>query len=310
MKYTGSKTKMTDGHEIFIHKWISEKSDPNPKGIVQISHGMAEHAARYEAFAGELVDNGYLVYANDHRGHGKTAVSLGHIGFFAENNGWLRVVEDMHEITSMIRKSHPGLPVFMLGHSMGSFLLRTYMFLYGNQINGAIISGTAGSPGILGDIGMMIANLEIKRKGLRGKSPLLHQLSFGGYNKAFKPARTDFDWLSRDQEEVDKYMEDPFCGAVFTAGFYRDLLWGLKTIHRKNNIDRIPKDLPIFIFSGDKDPVGKNGKGVSQVYNSLKKNGIEDIQLSLYKDGRHEMLNETNRHEVYQDVITWLNNHL
>jgi alpha-beta hydrolase superfamily lysophospholipase len=154
----------------------------------------------------------------------------------------------------MIQNAHPGLPVFLLGHSMGSFLLRTYMFQYGTRINGAIISGTAGSPGILGDIGMLVANLEIKRKGLRGKSQLLHQLSFGGYNKTFK--------------------------------------------------------LPILILSGDKDPVGKNGKGVSQVYQSLKKTGIKDIQLSLYPDGRHEMLNETNRHEVYRDVITWLDHHV
>lgn len=308
MKYTASKTKMTDGHEIFIHKWISEKSDP--KGIVQISHGMAEHAGRYEPFAEKLVDSGYLVYANDHRGHGKTAGSLDNLGFFAENNGWMRVVEDMNELTSLIRNAHPGLPVFLLGHSMGSFLLRTYMFLYGTRINGAIISGTAGSPGVLGDIGLLVANMEIKRKGLRGKSTLLHQLSFGGYNKAFKPARTDFDWLSRDHAEVDKYSNDPFCGTVFTAGFYRDLLWGLKTIHKKENISMIPKNLPILILSGDKDPVGKNGKGVSQVFQSLKNIGIKDIQLSLYPDGRHEMLNETNRHEVYRDLINWMDHHL
>ncbi len=308
MKHTGSKTKMTDGQDIFIHKWISEKSDP--KGIVQISHGMAEHAARYEPFAEKLTESGYLVYANDHRGHGKTAGSLDNLGFFAESNGWMRVVEDMNELTSMIQNAHPGLPVFMLGHSMGSFLLRTYMFHYGTRINGAIISGTAGSPGILGDMGILVANLEIKRKGIRGKSQLLHQLTFGGYNKAFKPARTDFDWLSRDHAEVGKYIDDPFCGTVFTAGFYRDLLWGLKTIHKKENVSMIPRNLPILILSGDKDPVGKNGKGVSQVYKSLKNAGAEDIQLSLYPEGRHEMLNETNRHEVYRDVITWLDHHI
>ncbi|MBA4366887.1 MAG: alpha/beta hydrolase [Desulfobacterium sp.] len=307
MKYTGFKAKMTDGQDIFIHKWESGTSAP--KAVVQISHGMAEHAARYELFAEKLTGSGYVVYANDHRGHGKTAGSLDNVGFFAENNGWLRVVEDLNEITLIVKESHPGLPVFMFGHSMGSFLLRTYMFLYGNRINGAIISGTAGSPGVLGDIGLLIANLEIKRKGLRGKSTLLHQLSFGGYSKAFKPTRTDFDWLSRDHAEVDKYIDDPFCGTVFTAGFYRDLLWGLKTIHKKENINMIPKNLPILILSGDKDPVGKNGKGVSQVYQSLKKAGAKDIQLSLYPDGRHEMLNETNRHEVYRDVILWLDHH-
>ncbi len=308
MKYTGAKTKMTDGHEIFIHNWISKKSAP--KAVVQISHGMAEHAARYEPFAEKLVDSGYIVYANDHRGHGKTAGSVDCLGFFAENNGWMRVVEDMNELTSLIRNAHPGLPVFLLGHSMGSFLLRTYMFQYGTRINGAIISGTAGSAGVLGDIGMLVANMEIKRKGLRGKSTLLHQLSFGGYNKAFKPTRTDFDWLSRDHAEVDKYSNDPFCGTVFTAGFYRDLLWGLKTIHKKENIGMIPKNLPILILSGDKDPVGKNGKGVSQVYQSLKNIGITNIQLTLYPGGRHEMLNETNRHEVYRDVINWMDQHV
>lgn len=308
MKQFGYTKAMTDGHEIFIYKWMSEEI--TPKAVVQIAHGMAEHAGRYGAFAEKLVGNGYIVYANDHRGHGKTAGSLDNVGFFAEHDGWMRVVEDLNEITATIKEDHPGLPVFLLGHSMGSFLLRTYMFLYGGNINGAIISGTASSPGLLGDIGSLVAGLEARRKGIRGKSMLMHNLSFGGYNKAFKPNRTDFDWLSRDQKEVDKYIEDPFCGAVFTAGFYRDLLWGLKTIHKKENIRRIPKNLPVFIFSGDNDPVGNNGKGVSQVYNSLKKNGIADIELSLYKDGRHEMLNETNREEVYRDVIAWMDSHL
>jgi alpha-beta hydrolase superfamily lysophospholipase len=295
--------------DIFVYKWLPE-NESGVKAVVQLSHGMAEHGKRYERFAEALTDSGYAVYINDHRGHGKTAGSVEALGYFADESGWDLVVDDMHRLTGVIKENHPGLPVFLLGHSMGSFLSRNYIYLYGNELKGVILSGTAADPGLLGSIGIRLAKHECRKKGKKAKSPLLDRLSFGSFNKAFKPARTDFDWLSRDNEEVDKYIHDPYCGEMFTAGFYLDLLKGIQTINLKSNTDLVPKDLPIFLFAGDMDPVGKNSKGVKQVFKVYQKAGIQDVTCKFYKEGRHEMLNEINREEVFGDIIKWLDNHI
>jgi alpha-beta hydrolase superfamily lysophospholipase len=280
------------------------------KGVVQIAHGMAEHAARYERFAGALTKAGYTVYANDHRGHGKTAVSLQEAGYFADENGWGKVVEDMHTLTGIIKNEYPNKPFFLFGHSMGSFLSRHYSMLYASQLSGLILSGTGGDPGVMGKIGLFIAKMDAKMHGKKAKSEIMNKLSFGAFNGAFKPNRTDYDWLSRDNAEVDKYINDPWCGAIFTAGFFCDMLRGIGYINKKENIAKIPVNLPIYIFSGAKDPVGANAKGVTQVYKALKDAGIVDVSLKFYEDGRHESLNEINREEVFKDVIAWLDKHL
>jgi alpha-beta hydrolase superfamily lysophospholipase len=267
---------------------------------------MGEHAARYERFAQTLTNEGYAVYANDHRGHGKTAGSLENIGYFADENGWEKVVNDLHTLSGIIKKENPNKPFFLLGHSMGSFLSRHYAMLYGNDLTGLVLSGTGGDPGAIGKIGLFIAKMEARLRGKRARSEMMTQLSFGAFNKAFKPNRTQFDWLSRDNAEVDKYIHDPWCGGVFTAGFFCDMLSGLGFVNRKENIMKIPKTLPIYLFSGAKDPVGANTRGVIQVYNVLRSAGINDVTLKFYADGRHEMLNETNREEVFGDVIAWL----
>jgi alpha-beta hydrolase superfamily lysophospholipase len=301
--------KTKDNENIFTYKWLPD-NEKDIKAIVQLAHGMAEHGKRYERFSEALNGSGYGVYINDHRGHGKTAGSLEALGFFADENGWDLVIDDMHQLTGIINETFPGLPVFLLGHSMGSFLSRNYIYRYGNELKGVILSGTAGDPGLLGALGILVAKRECKKKGKKTKSLLLDKLSFGSFNKAFKPARTDFDWLSRDPEEVDKYINDPYCGEVFTAGFYLDLLEGMKKINLQSNTNRVPKDLPIFLFAGDMDPVGKNGKGVKQIFKAYEKAGIRDVSCKLYKDGRHEMLNEINREEVFNDIIKWLDNHM
>jgi alpha-beta hydrolase superfamily lysophospholipase len=198
------------------------------KGAVQIAHGMAEHAGRYERFADALTKAGYAVYANDHRGHGKTAGSQKEVGYFADENGWEKVVDDMHTLTGIIKKECPKKPFFLFGHSMGSFLSRHYSMLYAKELTGLVLSGTGGDPGALGKIGLFIATIEAKLKGKKAKSEMMNKLSFGAFNGAFKPNRTDYDWLSRDNAEVDKYISDPWCGAVFTAGFFCDLLGGIK----------------------------------------------------------------------------------
>ena len=301
--------KASDGVQIFTYKWMPDDASV-VKGVVQIAHGMAEHAARYERFAEALTKAGYAVYANDHRGHGKTAGSQEEIGYFADETGWEKVVEDMHTLTGIVKKEFPKKPFFLFGHSMGSFLSRHYSMLYANELSGLVLSGTGGDPGIIGKIGLFIAKMDARIHGKKAKSEIMNKLSFGAFNDAFKPNRTDYDWLSRDNTEVDKYISDPLCGTVFTSGFFCDMLSGIGYINKKENIAKIPKNLSIYIFSGAKDPVGASTKGVTQVFKALKSAGIGDLTLKFYEDGRHEMLNEINRDEVFSDVIAWLNKHI
>lgn len=294
-----------DGKEIFATKWVS---DEKPKAILQIAHGMAEHIGRYADFATFLVNHGIYVYGNDHRGHGHTETCKEDRGYFADQNGYETVVEDMITLTNIIKRDYPSTPIILLGHSMGSFLSRRYIQLYGNHLHGVIFSGTGGHPGILGKVGHYIATREARKHGRRTASNRLNSLTFGSYNKAFKPNRTEFDWLSRDEKEVDKYIEDPLAGGVFTSGFFDDFFKGLLTIYDEDQ--KVPKELPIYFISGDKDPVGKNSKGVLQSYHQLQSVGLKKISYKFYPDARHEILNETNKQEVYNDVLHWILVHL
>ncbi len=296
--------KSSDEKEIFVYKWMPEEA--NAKGVVQIAHGMAEHAERYDRFAKYLNQHGYIVYANDHRGHGKTAGSIDKVGYLADENGFDLLVEDLQTLSSIIKNENPYLPLYLFGHSMGSFAGQKYIMEKDKRLDGLILSGSNGKQGIMLKIGSFIAKREIKKHGRKAQSQKLDKLIFSGYNKSFQPSRTDSDWLSRDEQEVDKYINDPYCGTVFTAGFFYDFLTGLMEVEDKNNIALVPKDLPIYIFSGDKDPVGKFGKGVIDLYNRYKDHGVKNLKYKLYKDGRHEMLNESNREEVMDDVVEWL----
>ncbi len=299
--------KTKDNQSIFTKKWVPEIN--KTKACIQIAHGMAEHIQRYSHFAEEMVKAGFAVYGNDHRGHGKTAGSLENIGYFADINGFNIVVEDMIKLTEIIKEENPGKPIFLFGHSMGSLLSRNYIINNSNYINGVILSGTMGSAGLLGIFGIGISKFQCWLKGQKAKSPLMDSLSFGQFNNAFKPNRTDFDWLTSDKKEVDKYMDDPYCGSIFSTGFFYDLLTGMYETFKSKNTAKIPKDLPMFIFSGDKDPVGNNKKAVEKVFQNYKKAGLKKIALKFY-DGRHEMLNEINKSEVYQDIIHWINTQL
>jgi alpha-beta hydrolase superfamily lysophospholipase len=290
------------GLDVFVYKWVPSGTI---KAVVQIAHGMAETAARYEGLAEQLTANGYLVYAHDHRGHGKTAGDVKKIGILGDDSFHF-MVQNMRQLQGIINEQNPGLPVFLLGHSMGSFLLQRYLCLYGHHIQGAVLSGSNGHGGLLLEFGRLLARWEVFWRGRDTRSNLINKLSFGDYNKPFKPNRTSFDWLSRDEAEVDKYIANPYCGGVFSGGFFYDFFEGLKLIQAKKEIQKIPKDLPIFILSGDKDPVGKFGKGVMKLVQAYKRMGQMNVHHKLYPGGRHEMLNETNRKEVMQDIITWL----
>jgi alpha-beta hydrolase superfamily lysophospholipase len=292
--------------EIFYYKWSPDDS-VNSKGIVQISHGMAELSARYERTASALTSSGYIVYANDHRGHGRTALSLDSIGYPGDRDGFSWMVRDMFQLSQIIKAENPSVPIFLLGHSMGSFLSQRYIQLHGGEIDGLVLSGTNGKQGLSLDIGILVARIEIKLRGRRAKSRTLNSLSFGSFNKSFHPSRTEFDWLSSDSSEVDKYISDEYCGRIFTAGFFNDFFEGLKEIENPSNMADIPRDLPVYIFSGEKDPVGGFTKGVMRLVQTYRSLGMKDVTYRFYKDGRHEMLNEINREQVVSDLIVWLN---
>jgi alpha-beta hydrolase superfamily lysophospholipase len=271
---------------------------------------MAEHSARYARLAEALTGAGYAVYASDHRGHGQTCVDDDDHGFFAESGGWDLVVSDLRAVTRFARDENPRLPMFLVGHSMGSFLARAYVIEDSRELAGLVLSGTAGDPGVLGKAGHLVARAEAAVRGRRHVSPMLNTLSFGQYNANFKPTRTDFDWLSRDETEVDLYVADALCGRVFTSGFWVDLLGGLGPINDRRQVARVRRDLPILLLSGDKDPVGDGGKGPRAVREQYAEVGVTDVTCTLYPGARHEIFNEVNRDEVTADLTAWLDAHL
>lgn len=296
-----------EGVKIYATKWLPEDQ---PKAVVQIAHGMAERRGRYQRFGEALTRNGFAVYINDHRGHGETAGTVENLGYLGDGDGFKCMVADMKEMNNIIKKDYPEIPIFLFGHSMGSFLSQKYISLYGNELKGAILSGTNGKAGAILNFGILIANIEMKKYGSKAKSERLNKLSFGNYNKAFKPNRTEFDWLSSNEKEVDKYIEDEYCGTVFTTSFYYYFLKGLKDIHTSEVMNKINKNLPIYIFGGSKDPVGNNGKGIVNLYKMYKNIRINNVEYKVYENGRHEMLNEVNGAEVMDDVVNWLNKQL
>jgi alpha-beta hydrolase superfamily lysophospholipase len=293
-----------DGVPVHVYRWLPEEG-AEVRGAVQIAHGLAEHAARYEHVAQALTDAGYAIYADDHRGHGRTAASEEELGFFAEDRGWARVLDDLYRLNRRIREEHAGQPVFLLGHSMGSFLTQQFLFTFPGAIDGAVLSGTSGDAGLLVEAGAVVARLERLRLGKRGRSKLLHTLGFGANNKPFEPSRTEYDWLSSDAAEVEAYIADPWCGFVATVQLWIDLLGGLRVIARQEHRERIPKDLPILVFSGDQDPVGKQTAAVTTLLDGYAAAGLRRVGHHFYP-GRHELLNDTGRDEVIADLIAWL----
>lgn len=295
-----------DGLGLFVRTWVP---DGEARAVVQMTHGMAEHSGRYERFAQALTDAGYAAWMHDHRGHGETSSAPAERGYFADDHGWDTAVEDIHTVSVAAQQAHPGLPLFYFGHSMGSLLGRDYVTRYGQDLSGAVFSGTAAHPGLLGKVGRAVATVESRIRGRRATSTLMNAMTFGSYNRDFTPTDTDFDWLSRDPAEVRAYVEDPRCGEVFTAGFFADLLGGVNRLQEL--AARVPHDLPLLVVSGDRDPVGgKGGGGVRDAAEAFRAGGVEDVTLELFPGARHELLNEINRDEVTDLVIGWLDDHL
>lgn len=302
------KLPSKDGvHQLHVVIW---EPDTEVKAILQISHGMVEFIERYGDFANYLNEKGILVVGNDHLGHGHTAEKDEDLGYFCPENMSATVVDDLHEVTTYIKGKYPNIPYILLGHSMGSFMARRYIMTYGSELTGAIISGTGSQPGAVLAGGKMVAGLIGAVKGERYRSPLLKSMAFGAYNKKIDNPRTVSDWLSKDEKIVDIYENDKFCKYDFTVDGYKTLFDSISFIQKPENIKKIPVDLPIFFISGTDDPVGNYGKGVEQVYDAYEAAGVKDIEIVLYHDGRHEMLNEIEREGVYEDVDTWIKRHI
>ncbi|WP_040198238.1 alpha/beta fold hydrolase [Candidatus Soleaferrea massiliensis] len=304
IKKTGQFDSSNGTHKIHYYVYTPVQE---PRAVLQLSHGMCEYLERYEPFASFLTRNGVLLCGSDHLGHGKSAGSLENLGYFAEKDGWKCLVEDQYRLTQTIKAHYAGLPYFLFGHSMGSFIARAYLTKYASQLDGALICGTSGGEK-LGGLGIALTGRIMRSKGPFYRSAKLQDLAFGQYNKRYEDAKTDFDWLTRDESIVHRYMHDPYCNFVFTASGFRDLFTLLKFVSRRRWAYAIPKDLPVLLLSGDMDPVGDYGRGVRKVYERLQKAGLDDVRLKLYPGARHEILNETNCKEVYADVLAWIEN--
>ena len=289
---------------IHVNQWTPLNREI--RGIVQIAHGVAEYGARYAPFAQYLCNNGFVVVANDHLGHGLSVVEGRPMVYLSDENGWEHVVDDMESIRRRTADVFPGKPYFLFGHSMGSFLARTHLIRHPGKLSGCVLCGTGHMNALIVAGGKWIADSEIKKLGKTAYSEKADQLAFGAYNKRFAPNRTAFDWVSLNEDNVDAYISDPLCGGKTTLGLFRDMMGGLGVICDQANIGKMDKNMPVFFIAGDQDPVGDMGRGVEKACKCFKKAGMRDVSIKLYHGMRHEILNEKTNRYVYQDVLNWL----
>lgn len=271
------------------------------KGILQICHGMSEHIERYHEFAEFLTEHGFYVVGHDHLGHGLSVAESEKYGFFHETDGNAYVIADIHTLRIKTEQKYPGIPYFLMGHSMGSFLLRQYLGLYSGGLSGAIIMGTGEQPNVILDAGKLVCKVLAKIKGWDYRSKLVHSMAVGGYEK-----KLGAGWLSKNEENVKRYSDDPMCGFMFTVNAYYHMFSGMKKMNQQESEAKTLKSLPLLFVSGSEDPVGNCGKAVENIYQKYKKCGYQDVTLKLYEGDRHEILNEDDRKEVFQDIFAWL----
>jgi len=290
---------------IFARRWLP---DGQPRGVVQIIHGVSEHSGRYAEFAEYLAQNGLAVTAHDQLGHGYSVAEGQRYCFFAEKDGWDKALADIAQVRALSQKLWPGLPYFMFGHSLGSFLLRSYLLTpLSAGLSGALLSGSGNISPARNKLAALLILLERKRLGAQGLSPLLYLAVQGGYNRQFRPNRTAADWLSSDTAMVDGYLADPFCRKLPTVGLFGDISRALSVIGKTRHMSSMANAPPLLLLSGENDPVGGNGRAVRKFYAQLKSVGCADVCLWLYPSCRHALLYESNRQEVYADILTWLN---
>jgi len=284
--------------------WLPEKE---PVAVLQIAHGVAEYIARYDGFARYLNEQGIAVVGHDHLGHGQSITANGTPVYFGDGNTWQTVVDDMYTLHNRLREQYPDTPLLLMGHSMGSFLARTYLIRYPGTVKAAILMGTGWQGGLTIDAGLAIAGIISAAKGNAGTSDFVTKLAFGSYNKTFKPHRTPFDWLSADTDNVDAYIADPLCGQPTTVGLFREMLKGFRYNQKFSHLDRMDHATPILLISGEADPVGMMSAGVRQTYKEFKRSGIRDVTMKLYPKLRHEILKEKAMQQtVYEDIGNWI----
>ena len=297
--------KMSDGNVNTIREIACDDAD----SCLVLSHGMQEHSGRYTRFAEFLNAHRIAFAAEDHRGHGQTALKNGGmsaLSFLAEKDGFNRVTQDVYEVILYVKQKFKGKPVYLFGHSFGSFIAQNLIELHGQDINKAVICGTAGPRRFLIAAAKAAGFAAKSLFGAKKRSVLMNALTFGLYNAKIPHPETRFDWLSRDKEAVSSFINDPLCASLASCGFLYDIYSGLNQIHRKSNIARIPKDLSVLLISGSEDPVGSYSKTVKKLYAEYKRQKIKDTRLILYEGARHELLNEINKEEVMNDVLAFL----
>ncbi len=291
--------------------YITWRPDGEIKAILQIAHGMVEYIDRYDEFACYLARNGIMVTGNDHLGHGESVRDVSYRGYFADEGGNEKVLADMNSLMDINKNEYPGIPYFFMGHSMGSFLVRQFLHTYTHQkLNGAVIMGTGYAPYAIVRLARIMAQMESKIFGATAESKLVNRLALGKNNEFVKNPRTKNDWLTKDEKIVDMYNNEPRNKFVFTNSAYVDMFSGIETLYDDANLEKMDKNLPVFIVSGDKDPVGNMGKDIIKLRHSYVKLGINDLQLKLYENDRHEILNELDRDQVYQDILEWMERHI
>lgn len=295
------------GRKIHAVRYLPEGQ---PKAVLQITHGMVEYIQRYDDFARCLTQRGFLVTGHDHLGHGGSIRTKEDYGYFAEQDANATVLADVHRLTQLTKEAYPGLPYFLLGHSMGSFYARQYLCQYGQELDGAIIMGTGCQPRMLVRAGKLLTSLVAAVKGWHHRSKLVTSVAFGSYNKRFEPVRTPKDWLTRDEAIVDAYIADERSSFIFTLNAYYAMFTGIGRLYDKTLLARMPKDLPIFFVAGEEDPVGDFGKGVCRAAQMCRDAGLTKVDLKLYPGDRHEILNELDRQNVYGDLAQWLESNI
>ena len=300
----------TDG-KTQLHGMRWEPEDGSVRAVLQICHGVAEHIARYDAFARYLNGLGIAVVGHDHLGHGLSLPEGGTPVYFGESNTWNTVVDDIYVLHQRIRLWYPDVPLCIMGHSMGSFLTRTYLIRYPGTVKAAVIMGTGWQPKAVIAGGMAVAKAVGAVVGENGTSDLVTNLAFGAYNKLFAPNRTSCDWLSADEDNVDAYMADPLCGADATVGLFRQMLLGIRFNQKLSNLRQMDPHIPVLFVAGEKDPVGDCGNGVRRTYQEFRRAGVQDCTLKLYPGLRHEILNEkAQQQQIFEDIGQWLTSKL
>ncbi|MCD8053329.1 MAG: alpha/beta hydrolase [Lachnospiraceae bacterium] len=284
-------------------RWLPEGE---VRAVLQIAHGMVEHIGRYEELAEHLAEAGFAVIGHDHLGHGATARDPEDLGYFADEKGDVCLVKDMHRVTCLAKGLHPGVPVFILGHSMGSFLLRRYMTRYGKEVQGAVICGTGDFREAEVRTGLALAERLEKLRGRHFRSQFLNAVALGQFAMQYGNRLRPGSWLSRNEESVEAYRSDPLCRFTFTVGAYHDFFHLLRDLCEERDFEAIPRDLPVLFVSGMDDPLGGYTKRVLRVYNRFVEMGMQDVDIYLYPDDRHEVLNELDRDQVHQDILRWM----